>query len=171
MPRVASALAKLSQHDATLERPGRLSNRPKRSLEGLLRWALPQTLASADARVGEMRRRLVETPNVGFPLLVAQIANLGMAILYPSQTPKLRVVEIPSHTNQEARSHEEAPRLLGHFLDILLDYLGQDAALWAYVLRHVRMHRTDLAVPILNRLEREQAQIHDDEALVWMGTG
>lgn len=169
MPRVASALARLSQFDAKLEKPGRLANRPKRSLEGLLHYGLPRTLASAEVRIEEMRRRLKETPDIGLPLLVDQIKNLrGMTAVNTSQKPRLRLLNDPDVAVREKRTLAEAGAIVREYWRIMLDHAGHDAALWGYLLKTIQV-RLDESASLLNRIEREQERIRDDEAQLWHG--
>jgi hypothetical protein len=169
MPRVASALARLAQFDAKLEKPGRLANRPKRSLEGLLQLTLVQTLASVDVRIGEMRRRLVETPDIGFELIVKLLGSLGeMNVVAKARVPVIRTSNIPDREAHEKRTIREIGRVARAYLDLMLEHADHEASAWAKVLEHFWMN-AELAVPILERLERDYAQIKDDAALLWGG--
>ncbi|MFT3764183.1 MAG: hypothetical protein QM820_01480 [Minicystis sp.] len=183
MPRVASALARLTQYDAMLpDRPGRLSNRPKRSLAGLLRIPWPQTKASAEHRIHEMARRLEETPDVGFSILVEQIANVGdMVLLDPAREPEVRPMMLPGRDEQNERYAEEGFQVATAYLGMAFDHAGHDADRWATLLRRVRPD-PDLAVRILDRIRayshpasrRERARLGSDQtytALVGAGGG
>jgi hypothetical protein len=168
LPRVAAALAKLAQYDAKLERPGRLANRPKASLAGLLRLALPQTCAPAEARIREMARRLQETPDVGFPLLVEQIASLsGGTMLDQARRPELWPLDIPSRDDLVERTNRELTQVANAYPDMALDHAGENAERWAYFLRQARVVLPAVEVRALERLEAVQPHIVDERAELW----
>ncbi|WP_437591136.1 AAA family ATPase [Sorangium sp. So ce1000] len=165
MPRVASALARLAQHDAKFDtRPGRMANRPKESLGALLRIAMPQTRATAEQRIGEMARRLKETQDVAFPLLVS---NLGEVVfLTPSRTPEIWPVKPLSREEQEERFAKETSQLVKAYLDLAFEHSGNDAERWAYFVEHAP-RRSELEIAIIDRIETVKAQIHDEQAKLW----
>jgi hypothetical protein len=167
MPRVASALAQLAQYDAKLERPRRLANRPRESLRGLLRIARPQTRAASEQRIREMERRVRETSDVAFPLLVQQLRSLGdIVLLAPSRTPEIWSVKPLSREEQETRYQAEGVRVAKAYLELAFNHAGHDAERWAYFLQHVPMMH-ELEVAILDRIESVGPRIHDQQAKVW----
>jgi hypothetical protein len=168
LPRVAAALASLAQHDAKLARPGRLANRPKASLDGILRIALAQTCAPARTRIEEMTRRLQKTPDIGFPLLVEQIAALSGGSMLPSgHRPELWPHNIPSHDDLVERTNRELTQVANAYLDMALDYVDNSAERWAYFLRQVRVGLPSIEDEALRRLEAVLPRIADEGADLW----
>ncbi len=170
MPRVASSLAKLAQFDEKMpNRPGRLANRPKASLNGLLCVALPQTLASADERIREMERRLEETPDIGFALLGEQFSSIGDIVLSSQACkPELRPIAIPTLEEQSERTSKESFQVLSAYIDMALNHAKHDANRWAYLLTNIPMHMDiELTNRILDRFEGSMSEIRDENATVW----
>jgi energy-coupling factor transporter ATP-binding protein EcfA2 len=166
-PRVAAALATLAQHDAKLERPGRLANRPSNSLTDLLRLWCPQTTAPIEARIAEMERRLRDTPDVGFPMLVHEIASLGGGgLMSPGRSPELRPIAVLSMDELLQRTEKEIEQLAKAYMQMALDHAGHDDERWAYFLKHARVHGY-VGEQVLDRLEVIREQLHDKEAKVW----
>ncbi|WP_438035042.1 AAA family ATPase [Sorangium sp. So ce204] len=167
MPRVASVLARLAQYDTKLERPGRMANRPEASLWQLLRIAMPQTRAAAQQRIGEMDRRLRETPDVAFPLLVREIDGQGSVVLLEqSRIPEIWSVKPLSREEQETRHENEVSQVEEAYVNLAFEHAGHDAERWAYFLNNVSMGN-DMAVATLERLEAVKSQIGDEQAKVW----
>lgn len=167
MPRVASALAKLSEYDEHLERPGRLANRPSRSLAQILRIPRAQTRASGEQRIREMARRLEETPEVAFRMLVGHIdLMVGGMLIESSRAPEIWPVKPLSDDEQVERDDRELHHVVNAYLDMLFDHAGHDPSRWAYFLGHARMV-PDLATRTVERLEQVQSEIRDERADLW----
>jgi energy-coupling factor transporter ATP-binding protein EcfA2 len=177
MPRVASALAKLAEHDAELERKAtkekkkqnRIVNRPAASLGGLLAIALPQTRASLEQRIAEIQRRLDETGDVAFSLLVGQINSLsGTTLLHGARKPQLwpMALEIPTHEQLVERTNRELSAAIVAYFDMLLAHAGTDPDRWATLLENTRMAE-DLRIKVLDHLERVSPGIQDREGRLW----
>lgn len=163
MPRVAAALAVLAQFDKQPERAG---GRPKDSLTSLLRVPRAQTHATKEQRVAEMARRLRDTPDVGFPLIVGEVGNRGMRLLMPAREPALLPVKKLSDEELNKRNEEDAREIYTTYLEMCLNHLGNCADRWAYFLNHIQM-RPGLAEQVLGKLEAEQEKIRDEKAELW----
>jgi energy-coupling factor transporter ATP-binding protein EcfA2 len=177
MPRVASALAKLAEHDDELEREAarekkqtnRIANRPAASLARLLGFVLPQTRASLEQRLGEVRRRLVETHDVGFNLLISEIDGLnGGKLLSPARRPEVwpLLLLLPSQENLEEQTSRDLESAADAYLRLLLADMGTDAGRWAYFLEKVRLV-PGIETRVLDRLEQVRPTIVDDRAELW----
>lgn len=166
-PRVAAALATLAQHDAKLERPGRIANRPGNSLTNLLRLWCSQTTAPVEARIAEMERRLRDTPDVGFPMLVSEIASWGdVEFMSPARSPELRPIAVFSMDELLQRTEKEIHQLANAYMRMALDHAGHDDERWAYFLKHARVHGY-VGEQVLDRLEAIREKLHDKEAKIW----
>ncbi|MGK3999579.1 AAA family ATPase [Sorangium sp. So ce1024] len=168
LPRVAAALAKLAQFDAKLDRRGRMANRPKASLEGLLSLTVAQTCAPAEARIREMARRLQETPDIGFPLLVGQLTKLAsIDMTFPAHRPELLPLDVPSRDALLERANSDFSQVANAYLDLALAHAGHDAERWAYFLKKAHVIHTPVESRILERLEEVRSRIVDEQAELW----
>jgi energy-coupling factor transporter ATP-binding protein EcfA2 len=168
MPRVAAALARLAQEDEKLPaRAGKIANRPSRSLTGLLRLIWPQTSASAEQRIQEVVRRLEETPDIGYSLLIDQIAGMGdMVVLDPSQEPQLRTLPVMTREAQNERYRKEIAAVTEAYVDLTFKHAEHDAEKWALLLRRIRPDPS-LSARILDRLDFIRSLVVDEEAKLW----
>ena len=151
MPRVAAVLAKLAEFDAPLDQLGRLSNRPKRSLEMMLRLFHPQTRANADQRIAEMKRRFAESPGVAFELVRHQLCAT-CHMLDAARAPEYLAARALTGAEQEARRDGELVPAACAYVELVLSYAGRDGGRWAELLDDAGM-TSDIAELALERLE------------------
>ncbi|WP_438032650.1 hypothetical protein [Sorangium sp. So ce204] len=112
------------------------------------------TCAPAEARIREMARRLQETLNIGFPLLVGQIAKLGsINMTFPAHRPELLPLDVPSRDVLLERANHEFSQVANPYLDMALAHAGHDAERWAYFLKKARVIHTPVESRSLERLE------------------
>jgi hypothetical protein len=163
MPRAALALARLAQLDRTSARPGRVANRPEASLLHLLDFRFAQTKAPLETRLAILDRILLDYPDVGESLILAQFQSLTLpGLLHPSRTPQVRDLQVMSHEDLFARALHETSQNLDHLLASGLRHAGAHADRWVRLLQASRQLPDALARQLLTTLEDSQPSFAGD---------
>ena len=168
MPRVAHALAKLAKRDKTIERQGRIANRPAASLGNLFTFGLARTTASLDLRLTELSRLQQSFPQIIFQLILDELGALGRGkILLPARCPDYLPLVIPQDEELQNRSDAEFDKLGQAFIETAIDCAGVAPERWKALLDAAYHAPKHLTLQALKRLEEVCVQVQDTNGTVW----
>jgi AAA domain, putative AbiEii toxin, Type IV TA system len=171
--RVARVLARLTESDKGRDRPGRLANRPERSLRQMLRYALAETLAPVEARTGAWLDIVSAYPNAAYPVLLhALSARREIDMLVPHSRPHF-LLEVPDDETRQVQAEKEAPEAILAMTGTAIAYAAEDADRWARLVYATCSSddRDEASRRVLEHLERHRDHILDDNANLWSALG
>lgn len=168
--RVARALAALSQRDLDpkLERPGRLANRPVRSLRRLLHYSYPCTLAPLEERLDVFRDLLDQLPDIAYPVLLGMLRSVNMPDLMLAQhEPQILPWELPTEEERQERARRDATKTIDAMIDLAVSHAATDAKRWCELLNAAYPLPDRMALDVLDRLDKRREKIGDNAGSLW----
>jgi predicted ATPase len=157
-------LAALSRLDeGSEEKPGRLGNRPFRSLVRVLHAWRPQSATSVQDRLNALRRVADAEPGVGWRLVLAHFT--GPDLLLRHATPVLRPWPDQYKERQESVEHVHEQRQRA--FELLTELVGTDEQRWVELLELIAFLPTSLGQRILQMLEQRRRDLPDVDARIW----
>jgi len=126
MPRVADALARLTEHDSG----GQLTSRPKSSLIQML-WAVDaQTNAPIEQQHQVLGTLMKRRPKIGWSVVLSVVKDLlgPTLVLTPSRRP--HYLQWPLPTEKHTVSVEHLRIQSNKYFELLMDRAGQDIDNW-----------------------------------------
>jgi predicted ATPase len=161
---VVLAMASLSRFDQDIEaKPGRLGNRPFRSLTAVLHRGLPQSSTSVKERANALARVTHSEPGIGWSLALAQFGSGGLLMQHP--TPQLR--PWPAENKGRRESVEHIHEQQQEALNLLLGAVGTDEGRWVELFGIVTDVTLSFAERIVGALEVKKRELQDPENRVW----
>ncbi len=167
MPRVAMLLARLASADVHADKPGRVVNRPARSLAALVHPLVAATAAPAADRLVAVRSVLQELPEIGFTLTLRSLDTERFGIAFAGRPAEFAPWARLSFDELQERAGREASQNLRDLALVAIQAAGTDADRWARLLAVAYRVNDELEVQILEALESIAPTLSDPAALVW----
>lgn len=165
--RVVLALARLDALDPP-GREGRVDNRPLRSLDTLLRYALPASRTTAEERNELLRAVFRQNPETGRKLALGMVRNLkGTVLLHQGAKPRFHAW---GQNNQPTDVDMGDVVAQVHVaLDVLMADAGPAPERWAKLIEVVQGGFEDIEEKVLTALASHEAEVRrdDTDCVVW----
>lgn len=157
--RVVLVLSRLD----TMDPGGLLANRPLRSLDALLRSALPSSSTTVEERIALVREILAKTPPTGRRLALEMLRNLRPgALLPPGHRPRVHEEWLPNDEPAKINRAELSAQI-GAVLQDLEKDAGTDPQRWAELVEAVVGGPADVEEHVVRALAEQQPHISDME--------
>ncbi|WP_437841148.1 AAA family ATPase [Sorangium sp. So ce1153] len=152
----------LSRLDA-MDPGGRLANRPLRSLDALLRSALPSSSTTVEERIALVREVWQKNPVTGRKLALEMLRNIRPgALLPPGHRPRVHEEWMPNDAPAKINRTDMAAQIRAVLQDLEND-AGTDPQRWVGVLEAVVGGLKDVEELVVGALARQQPRILDTE--------
>jgi hypothetical protein len=146
---------------------GQVDNQPLRSLDTLLRYALPKSDTTVEERIDLMRQVLRDNPPTGRALALGMLRDLRGAVLFHQGTnPRFHDTWRPKNETTEINMAGVSAQALAALADLVTD-AGTDADRWVSLLAAVLRGPSDVEEHVLNALARQHEQIQDSTGKLW----
>ncbi|MGK3970549.1 AAA family ATPase [Sorangium sp. So ce118] len=152
----------LSRLDA-MDPGGRLANRPLRSLDALLRSALPSSSTTVEERIALIREVLQKNPLTGRKLALEMLRNLRPgSLLPPGHRPRVHAEWLPNDAPAKINRTDMAAQIHAVLQDLEND-AGTDPQRWVGLLEAVIGGPGDVEEHVVNALAKQQPHISDTQ--------
>ncbi|XXX82214.1 ATP-binding protein [Sorangium sp. So ce134] len=152
----------LSRLDA-MDPGGLLANRPLRSLDALLRFALPSSRTTVEERIALVREVLEKNPPTGRKLAREMLRNLRPgALLPPGHRPRVHEDWLPNDEPAKINRAELGAQIHAVLQDLEKD-AGTDPQRWVGFLEAVVGGPDDVEEHVVGALAKQQPHISDTE--------